>query len=720
MSSVIDFRPKDRHTADKQISEYIDWAKRLGNSFDKPHSPFKWDEIDWGPWIKGCLFVKLGISGRNYDVNKDVLDPDIIDFAKACVVSTQTLNKTRNNSILVAIRAVEKALLELNGKIDITLINSAVYDLAGSIIQEHYKDATAYRYGKQLEKLSKLIVEKKLSVSAHEWSSNIKRPNDAHGHKKNKEAAKNKMPTNESLNALAEIWQAEPSDHRDIFVTSNCGILLGAPGRVSELNILAVDCLQYKKNKDAKSELFVTWYGVKGFGFTEKPIPEVLVPIVEESISRLKKITDKPRDLAKFLEENPNDFPFHDYCPNVGQDTILTCNEILDLMCISYSKNKSNRGILKKWLRDNINKLENSNKEYKSLKYLKETLSGMFEGKWSEDKIDYITLTPRKLNILVREFWLPENFPYTNSSKKMKYKDALNCFYEGQFNAAGAGYLKLFSIQQIDNNMLNSSLSYRDSNTGKSKSESLNIFNRWGYVGDDYSITTHQFRHYLNTIAAKGKVGELERARWSARADIKQNKVYNHMTNEEHVNNLRSVGIGAQRTTLATLSRNNEPILLKDLEVDEDRIAHYTLYGVCVHDFAMEPCTKYRDCISCKKHKCIKGDDEKERRIRILKDGLERQLKQAALGVDKEFYGADKWLSNAINKLEKVNGLLKIFDNPEVPEGAVITCKDNQYSPLQKSLAAQGKLPTQDNDLISSDKPVKDQDLTKIMNLLGR
>ena len=71
--------------------------------------------------------------------------------------------------------------------------------------------------------------------------------------------------------------------------------------------------------------------------------------------------------------------------------------------------------------------------------------------------------------------------------------------------------------------------------------------------------------------------------------DISQNRVYNHISDEEHVKSARDLGIGEQSTALATLSSKHQPILLKDLGVAEDRIAHYTEYGVCVHDFAASP-----------------------------------------------------------------------------------------------------------------------------------
>ncbi|WP_345852577.1 hypothetical protein [Shewanella algae] len=718
MTKVISFRPKEGLKAEKQVKDFIAWSKGL-TGFDKPDLPLDWDAWSWKVWMGVSLdFVKLGVSSRkkSFDPAKNLLDPQIIDFAKAYVLHQQSLRATQNIQEVVAVRAVEAALLELESIADITRVNRHVYDRASELIKENFTEANAYRVGGHLQKLSEFIVQKGLAESTDTWVNLIKRPNDAHGHVKNQKDAEKKMPTPEALDALAEIWSAQPTDHRDIFVTSNCALLLSSPGRVGELNVLAADSIAYKDNRDGKPELFINWYGQKGYGFTDKPVPEVWKDFTLESVRRLKEITEKPRKLAKWLEEHPDEFPIHENCPKVDQDAVLTPEQALDAMC---ARNDGfPRRSIRAWLKSTLKTLQKKPLWVKSKAILKEQLDNMYEGKWSEGKNDTYTLTLRKLNVILREYWLPSYFPYTDESKKMKYQDALNCYFEGQFNADGGGHLKPFSIQIIDNNTLNSSLSIKDDSD--EKFHNLNIFRRWGYQGDVYSMTTHQFRHYLNTLAAKGKVGEVERARWSGRLDISQNKVYNHISDEERVENARGVGLGSQSTTLATLSSKHQPILLKDLGVAEDRIAHYTEYGVCVHDFAVEPCTKYRDCLTCKKHKCIKGDAEKERRIRLLRDGLEKTLKQATHGVEQAFYGADRWLTYTMGRLEKANALIGILENPEIAEGAVIVCSDNGYSALEKGLAAQGKLPTLDAPAIGSETPKPTADLRKLRGLMGR
>lgn len=721
MTDVISFRPREGLEAEKQVKEFIAWAKGL-TGFDKPDSKLDWDAWSWKPWLgRSCDFVKLGVKSKStsFDPSNELLDRKIIDFAKAYVLEQQSLKTTTTIQEIVAVRVLERALSELIGEANITRLNFSVYDRASEIIKEHYTAGAAYRIGGHLQRLSEFIANKGLSEDRESWSNKLKRPNDAHGHLKNRQAAQQKMPSQEALDALAEIWSAKPTDMRDIYVTSNCALLLSSPGRVGELNVLAVDALTYKDNSEGKSELFINWYGQKGFGFTDKPVPEVWKDFTVESFRRLREITEEPRKLAKWLEENPDEFPKHDSCPDVEQDSLLTPEEVLSALCLKINSHTA-RGALRGWLKKTLKVLNKQPGYLKSKSILQEQLDSMFEGYPSKEKVDVPTLTLRKLNTYLRECVLPDTFPYTDESKKMKYQHALNCFFDGQMHADGQGFLKPFSIQKIDNNILNSSLSLSSSKTGRMKSEKLNIFWRWGYRDERHSMTTHQFRHYLNTLAAKGKVGEIERARWSGRLDISQNKVYNHVSDEERVESARAIGLGKQTSSLATLTSKHEPILLKDLGVSGDRVAHYTEYGACVHDFAVEPCVKFRDCLTCQKHKCIKGDEEKTRRIRLLRDGLERTLEQATRGVEQEFYGADRWLAYSMDRLEKANALIAILDDPDIEDGAVIACTDNGYSPLVKGLAAQDKLPKSESAQLGSDVPKPSQDLKKLRGLLGK
>ena len=86
-----------------------------------------------------------------------------------------------------------------------------------------------------------------------------------------------------------------------------------------------------------------------------------------------------------------------------------------------------------------------------------------------------------------------------------------------------------------DVNILNNDISPRKSlNSDSHKS----IFDRYGFKDKDGSrlkATSHQMRHLLNTLAERGGLSLHEIAKWAGRADPKQNRVYNHMSEYEMV-----------------------------------------------------------------------------------------------------------------------------------------------------------------------------------------
>jgi hypothetical protein len=80
----------------------------------------------------------------------------------------------------------------------------------------------------------------------------------------------------------------------------------------------------------------------------------------------------------------------------------------------------------------------------------------------------------------------------------------------------------------------------------------------------------------------------------------------------------------------------------------------------------------YRDCINCEEQECIKGEEQKEANLRMLKSETEYLLKQAREALGEEEYGADTWVKHQTGILERVNALLLILEDPAVPDGARI------------------------------------------------
>jgi hypothetical protein len=86
------------------------------------------------------------------------------------------------------------------------------------------------------------------------------------------------------------------------------------------------------------------------------------------------------------------------------------------------------------------------------------------------------------------------------------------------------------------------------------------------------------------------------------------------------------------------------------------------------------------DCINCTDLICVKGDLEKERRLRSQLDEAQSLMLQAEQANKEQYFGSDRWLDHHKNTVARLTELLSIMDDPKVPVGAVI-----QLSPPKSS-----------------------------------
>lgn len=114
-------------------------------------------------------------------------------------------------------------------------------------------------------------------------------------------------------------------------------------------------------------------------------------------------------------------------------------------------------------------------------------------------------------------------------------------------------------------------------------------------------VTSHQFRHLLNTLAQTKALPQELIAFWSGRKSVKQNDVYNHLSQEaiieaftnleNQVEAIKEVGnLGKKSQAIAkrnTISYNEA------LKIELGSI-HITQYGICRHDYSLTPALRIK------------------------------------------------------------------------------------------------------------------------------
>lgn len=278
---------------------------------------------------------------------------------------------------------------------------------------------------------------------------------------------------------------------------------------------------------------------------------------------------------------------------------------------------------------------------------------------------------------LVEEFG-GSYWPYLDEKKVVKFGNALCLHRENEFNRERlirADSWRIPSANEV-NRRLGSGLG-------------ASLFERFGLRRSDGSpikLTSHQLRHWLSTMSERAGMDDYTLAQWAGRARVADNRHYDHRTPEERLETAREL-LPFQPVPLLERIKHRQPVAYQDLGVDRLGTAKATLYGMCVHDYAMAPCQKQRECMTCQEHVCIKGDHVTLERIELLEAQTAMLLERAQRAHEEGDFGADRWVDNHKWKLAHVRAMRMALEHPSVPDGAVLKIPDgHDPSPVRRAL----------------------------------
>lgn len=648
MNSVVRFIPRGDLSAQANLAEFIrlcrDDLKNLGPQLD-------WEKNHWQS--AGVTFGNLDHKTRVLDPN-NALHPDYIQFAKAYVRYNQAMRPTKVKKEMYALKVVERALIERHGCPDILKISMHVVDRAADLARERFSPGVAYQAGRSIERLCVFLNEKLLVVSPLDWRNQIARPVDTvrTGEKARAEREK-KLPSEEVLNALAEIFASDPVSDKDIFTSSISAMLLSQPARAHEVLGLHECCEVEESRRGGLVSYGWRFQPGKGGSAGVKWIPDVMVDVAKKAVDRVRRQTEPARRVARWLEGSES-FP-HSDCPRAPSTKELSLKEVGMVLGIDGSEK-------------DIRKKASAIGAYKDNE--KCTLSSIRE--WS----------------LARA---PKGFPWLDKARGVRFSEGLFTMLKYQLNAQKA--TSRLEVWRPTVNTFNDDVGFKVSVTGE---KIPNMFMRNGYLGDGIKVTSHQFRHLLNTMAQRGGLSQKEVAKWSGRADVKQNRNYDHVSEHEILQMVSDMQVSANSPAefreVAAVLKERLPVETSDFEKVSPEAAHVTIFGYCVHEFVMSPCQRFRDCLNCEEHVCVKG----EPRLHGLKEIQKKTrtlLEKAQEAAGREESGADRWLDVHRRSDQRISQLIQIVENDAVPNGAAIRLANpEQHSPAKRALESRRAL----------------------------
>ena len=132
---------------------------------------------------------------------------------------------------------------------------------------------------------------------------------------------------------------------------------------------------------------------------------------------------------------------------------------------------------------------------------------------------------------------------------------------------------------------------------------------------------------------------------------------------------------------------------------------HTTEFGLCTHSYIDEPCLKYRNCLNCTEHVCIKGDKEKTKRLqdRLKKEKILWQKDKHA--VEKNVTGAKMWLETRELTIQRCEQLVALLNDPNIPDGVPLSLPPSEevtHLELAYQKAGQKRLPIIENKRLNN------------------
>lgn len=643
MAEIVLFTPKVELDATANMAGFVEMARDRLTVFGEglQFQQDVWDVTDAvARKGKGGQRVRITFSNVATVDNKtpSIMQAPFLSFAKAYVRYMHGVRPTKViHNRLAALRSIEAALSENGETPDAVRVDSRVLNRAAQIVVERFSDTAAYRVGQQIEMIGAFLAENHLTAVPVHWRNLIARPaSGTRVGKKFDERRVAKMPSTAALEALPRIFRlaAEPAD---VITTSVAAMLLSAPDRISEVLMLPEACEVREPRKGKEDAYGLRWQPAKG----AEPMVKWLVPsmasVVQEALQKIRGVTEEARRIARWYEQHPGKLYLAADAAYLRGQQWLSMSEVAQILGLSK------RDSANIWCKAQGIKVERRDgggrRIYARFYDVQAAVLGM----------------------------LPAGFPVLDHSTGLKYSEALLVVRRNELGAQRGTYSCM--IEPVVIGQINTGLGSRVKHGFES------IFTRLGFTEPDcspISVTSHQFRHYLNTLAQAGGLSQLDIAKWSGRRDVRQNEAYDHVTPGQMLQKIRdAVGGDEMFGPLAELPKK---VLIRRDEFARLVVptAHATDLGYCVHDYTASPCQLHMDCIHCQDLVCVKGDTEKMTMLRQRLNEALGLLEKADAAVGEGYSGSDRWREHHQTTVDRLSQLCAIMDDPSVPNGAVI------------------------------------------------
>ena len=588
-------------------------------------------------------------------------------FARAIVVYRALNARQRPTALaqMVLIRALRYLYEELlkfksaaTENVCPTLLRPVHFDMATQALLGRESAQSCYRVANYLEYVASQVDRLGLTSVALRWHHGVARPEASGGLRSDRigkafqERRKARLPDSEVLYAVADVSNARDLSPSDAIRQRLVDLLFCGGFRINENLTIRRDALVEEVVFDDLGQPALDSHGgpmppyvgirympEKGGDAVSriKWIPSDLVPIARRAFIELTELTADFAEDAKFAYTNAGRVRFGEPWDSLSPDAMLTTSQIKDMVGLA------NLSTVPAWVDKNVGRvIRDGGRVFCSKQDVERAIA---------DAMGPLEVVMQETPVPLHEFLavVPVNFFHSK-------------------RATIRGTATLVSDQNISDYLCG---------RGVANARVKSIFERRGSClasGDPIRITTHQFRHFLDTVAATGGVSELVRARWMGRKDLSQNSAYDHETGASLARKirLRLIEGGVLGPIAEVTARASDPVARESLAEELIRAVHKTQLGRCYHDWASSPCPEHEGCWGCDEHLLIKGSpdevSEAERQLNETLLAIEAAESEQANGT----YGVDNWANAQCRKRDRLREILSIHRDPNIADGTPI------------------------------------------------
>lgn len=494
------------------------------------------------------------------------------------------------------------------------------------LMRASWKDSTTYRLIGSLLVFARFLAARGLCRPLY-YTPQTPRGEDFSRHTiAGQEERRDRLPTEAALHGIADIYREHAREPWDRLRVAAIAILAVTGLRIGELLSLPLAC-EVEELRSGKPRYGIRYYKEKSRGgeklLAVRWLTEVGVELARDAIRQIRSLTEDARARARVLESTPHRVPI----PGFHWAARMTSADVARVLGLkeppkALPRHRDLRGV------------------YFRAFEVEAFLLSLRMPLWTVDRHDgTFQMLSETLLIMFRNAFLNGRAVCPLLVQPVVISNVAN-FLSGRTAAPSA--FERFDIREPDGSLC--------------------------------TITSHQFRHWLNHIADKGGLPVDLQTRWMGREHSQDTEAYRHATVVER---LEWVKAGIQEGRLAgpkAIMYFELPKAKRDRYLDgEVQAVHFTALGLCLHDFAVTPCPYHLNCVrGCADYLRVRGSETERRHLVQIQESTERALASAkarAAGPDGRI--AEPWIRHCEETLEGVRAALAVDDEAESAKGAL-------------------------------------------------